>query len=123
MHQLLDRNMSNPRPSTHSTQPSPTANQPDRSNGPAIHESILKSLEQEAASTKHNLLADSTQRELDVIDGLKSNADVMDKIIDMISQLMYRVRQLEEVQDKAEMEKTKTGGGCGLNCANNSFTL
>ena len=59
---------------------------------------------------------------MDIIDGMQSNADVMDKIIDMIQELMFRMRQVEAMCD-APLLPSKRGGGCGLNCANNSMTL
>ena len=114
--------MSNPRPSTHYGEPSSSTNQHDRSVSRAVHESLLKSPEEEAVADSRNLQG-AAKREVDMIDGLKSNADVIDKILDMISELMYRLRQVEEAQDKSEVDKKSSGGGCGLNCANNSFTL
>ena len=115
--------MSNPKPSSHYGEPSSSTNQHDRSDSTTVHEPVLKSPEEEAVSDSRNMLEGAFKREVDMIDGLKSNADVIGKILDMISELMYRLRQVEEAQDKAEVEKTSSGGGCGLNCANNSFTL
>ncbi len=56
-------------------------------------------------------------RQTDLVDGLQSTADNLDKVLAIMSDLLIRVRQLEGV------EEPSSGGGCGLNCANNSFTL
>ena len=58
-------------------------------------------------------------RQTDLVDGLQSTADNMDKVLAIMSDLLIRVRQLEGVL----LEEPSSGGGCGLNCANNSFTL
>ena len=60
-------------------------------------------------------------RQTDLVDGLQSTADNLDKVLAIMSDLLIRVRQLEGVM--LEEDKPSSGGGCGLNCANNSFTL
>jgi hypothetical protein len=79
----------------------------------------LRTPEEEAATDGRSLIHQKLQRELDIVDGLQSTADVIDKILDMMSDLMKRMRHLEALAE----EKPKSLGGCGLYCTNNSFKL
>ena len=79
----------------------------------------VRTPEEEGAVDGRSLIQQKLQRELDMVDGLQSTADVIDKILDMMSDLMKRMRHLEALT----MDKPKNTGGCGLYCANNSFEL
>ena len=115
--------MSNPRPTPHVEKPSTTTNKLHRSYSEPTIKSTLdeETPEEEAVLASGNLLRQKTLRELDLIDGMQSTADVLDKILDMIQELMIRMRQVEALTDNPQ--ETKRNGGCGMNCANNSFTL
>ena len=82
----------------------------------------LKTPEEEAAVDRRSLIHQTLQRELDIVDGLQSTADVIDKILDMMSDLMKRMRNIEALTiEKPQPPVSK--GGCGLYCSNNSFEL
>lgn len=60
--------------------------------------------------------------EVDVVDGLQKTSDNVDKLSAVISDLLERVRNLEgTLRDISEVQRR--GSGCGLTCANNSFTM
>ena len=79
----------------------------------------LRTPEEKAAKDGRSLLQNSLQRELDMVDGLQSTADVIDKILEMMCDLMIRMRHIESLTS----EKPKSNGGCGLYCANNTVEL
>ena len=79
----------------------------------------LKTPEEEAAVDGRSLIHQTLQRELDIVDGLQSTTDVIDKILDMMSDLMKRMSDVQALT----IEKPKNTGGCGLYCSNNSFEL
>ena len=121
--------MSDPRSSSHFEEPTTSTNKLHRSDSETPDESLLTreteelSPEQHAAMDGRSLLHQKDQRDLDLLDGMQSNADVIDKMLDMIGELMFRIRQLEGLYHSSP-PPSKRGGGCGLNCANNSsFTL
>ena len=60
-------------------------------------------------------------REDEIIDGLQSTPDVIENLISMVGELMYRMRQVEAVTEISST--SKASGGCGLNCANNSLNM
>jgi hypothetical protein len=79
--------------------------------------------EQEAGMAGNNLLQQSTQRKLDVIDCLEIEADIIDKILEMLQEVMFRLRDVEAVCLDGTPAKSNDRGYCGLNCANNTFAL
>ena len=121
--------MSNSRSSSNIKELTTSTDKLHRSHSETFDESVLKSdealsPEELAAIDGRSLLHQKDQRDLDLIDGMQSTADVIDKILDMISELMMRMRQLESLYSTSPPSK-KSRGGCKLNCvANNaSYTL
>ena len=116
--------MSDSRSSSHPKEHTTSTNKLHRLNSETVDESLLTreeelSPEQQAAMDGRSLLHQKDQRDLDLLDGMQSTADVIDKMLDMISELMYRMWQLEGLYHNSP-PPSKRGGGCGLNCANNS---
>ena len=100
--------MSNPRPTSDATGSPKPPNQLHRSNSETA-------VGVAGARSSSSYIVDN------LVVGLQHSTDNVQKLFEAISDLLERVRDLESTLDT--MSESKSGGGCGLTCANNSFTL
>ena len=101
--------MSDPRPTPHTEKSTVTTDKLHRQDSETSAESSL-----EMTSPK--------KRESDMLDGMQSTADAIDKLLLLVHDLMFRMRQVE-ASTEAYAESKRSSGGCGLNCANNSLNM
>ena len=80
----------------------------------------MKSPEEIAALDGRSLLQQTRARQTDMIDGLQTTGDLLNKVIDMLSDLQLRVRYLEERHQTPPPTKRL---GCGLSCHHNTLKL
>lgn len=100
--------MSNPGSTSHLEEPSTFTDQLHRSNSETA-------VGVAGARSSSSYIVDN------LVVGLQHSTDNVQKLFEAISDLVERVRDLESTLDT--MSESKSGGGCGLTCANNSFTL
>ena len=97
--------MSNTKPTPHNEKSDVTTDKLHRKDSETLDESLL---------------ASAKKRESDILDGLTITGDILENLLVLIRDLMFRMRQMESAMNA---EKKSSSGGCGLNCVNNALNL